>query len=140
MLIGLPLLIAGGLSFWLGVPEENHDTNHLFERLQLTEVALAQKDSLQYGNLFFCKVQIEKDSLPAFLHQLESLETSTGPTEKPIALKLERPWWDPPHKTEGTYWRQPAVTLWSPKGSPGLFYAVAKVDGAGEEPAISNTP
>ena len=134
------MLLAGSLSFWLGVPAESHNTTDLFQLLQLSEVDLVQKDSLQYGNLFFCKIQVEADSLPNFLAQLDTMQMTRGSAEKPIALELERPWWDPPPNTPGLYWRKKAVTIWSPKDYPDIFYAVTKVNGEGEEPSTANRP
>lgn len=138
LLIGFPILCSLALRYGLGVPAEQQDSAELFSTLGLSEVALVERNSLLYGNLFFCRIRVQAESLAPFVGQLEGFEQSQGAPEKPISLKLEREWWNLP-EGEGQYWKNKTVTLWSPLAQPDLFFAVVRLS-AGDEVEVSKTP
>lgn len=126
VLIGLPLLSAIVLSRWLGVPSELNESQPIFTQLGLSEVGLTEQNSLQYGQLFFCRLRVTPDELKKFVDQLQSFETREGKPQRPITLKLERAWWDPDEMAVGTTWSKGPITLWSPQKQPDLFYGAVR--------------
>lgn len=132
-LVGLPLLLATSLRFWIGVPTEVAESGDLFGRLGITGVEVVDANSLQFGKMFFSRFQVEPDSLASFVQQLKGFERTQGLPKKPTILKLDRPWWDPDTKTEGTTWKLDLVTIWSPQDHPDVFYAVVEGEAAGVE-------
>lgn len=122
----IPFAFSLVLTSWMGVPKEEYQAPRLFELLELSEVPLKEMHTLQYGALFFCRLRLEPQAVKPFYDQLEGVETSQGKAEPPIALKLEREWWDPGETEIGTYWRYGPVTLWSPDPHPDLVYAVVR--------------
>lgn len=99
-----------------------------------------EQDSLRFGHLFFCKIRVEPESLAGFRTELSTFQSSVGVARKPISLKLERDWWQPPTDVEGTYWEKDRVTLWSPKDQPDLFYGVVHLGSAGDEVEATKIP
>ena len=140
ILIAIPLLLSTILRFWIGVPTEVAASDQLFERLQIANVEVREANSLQFGKMFFCRFQVEPDSLSTLRTHFEDYEQSVGLPEKPISLKLDRPWWDPDLTVEGTTWHRDLVTVWSPKDHPDLFYAVVEGSSAGDEVEVTKTP
>jgi hypothetical protein len=132
LLLGFPLLLSFGLTQWLGVADEDQPAAGIFERLALNEVPMLEFHSLHYGHLFFARLRLKPEGVKPFYDQLEGKDTSHGRAEPPIALKLEREWWDPKDTDEGTYWRYDNVTLWSPDGHPDLLYGVTREGDANE--------
>lgn len=124
LLLGFPIVLSFALSNWLGVPDEVWKAGPIFERLTLTEVPTLEQHSLNYGNLYFCRLRLKPEGVKPFYAQLEDRETYHGRVEPPIGLKLEREWWDPGETAEGTYFKYGKVTLWSPDGHPDLVYGV----------------
>jgi hypothetical protein len=131
-LLFLPLLLALVLSRWLGTPRETFDGKAVFAQLGLAPVPVAGLHSLAYSKLFFARIRTEPQQRAALLRSLAALRVSRGKADKPIALELERPWWDPPEGVEGTYWRAGGTTVWNPDSLPDLFYAVVLLPGEGD--------
>jgi hypothetical protein len=140
ILFGMPLVAAFGMRMWLGVPTESQEGDEVFVRMDLSPVSLIERESLWFGNLFFCRMRISSDDLALFRQQLEEFETSRGVPEKPISLKLERAWWDPDDKVEGRFFRRSRTTLWTPEEQPDLFYVVVESEPAGVEADASKRP
>ncbi len=99
-------------------------------------MATRRLESLAYNRLFFIRLELEEGPRREFLRSLSEFGVTRGVPEKPISLKLERPWWDPEEKQEGTAWKRGEVTIWNPDNRPDLFYAVLATQKAGgaEEP------
>lgn len=135
LLLGTPLFLAWVLRAWLGVPEEKQSAQAVFQRLGLKPVPLSEHHSLQYGNIFFCRLALSVEGEQAFYSQLSGFVSKEGTPQKPLSLKLERPWWDIDSKLNGTTRTREGVTLWSPAGHSRLIYAT--VEGT-ETPAGGN--
>jgi hypothetical protein len=133
LLLGFPVLLSLALTQWLGVPDETLKARPIFEKLSLNEVPTLEQHSLHYGHLFFARLRLKPEGVKPFYDQLQGMQTSHGRAEPPIALKLEREWWDPSETDEGTFWRFHNVTLWSPDNYPDLIYAVAREGDATED-------
>lgn len=127
MLIGLPFVLALTLATWLGTPRESLDNATVFAQLGLPEVACRQQ-SLAYGELLFVRLDLAPESRVAFLQALAdpAFAVSRGRPQKPIALKLERDWWNPPEKQEGTLWKRDRVAIWNPDSESHAFFAVVE--------------
>lgn len=129
-LLGLPLGLALVLTLWLGTPQEQLSSEAAFAKLGLSPVATRRLESLAYNRLFFVRLEFEEEPRHEFLRSLSQFEVTRGVPEKPISLKLERPWWDPAEKQEGTFWKRGEVTIWNPDNRPDLFYAVLATEKA----------
>jgi hypothetical protein len=124
VLVALPLLLALVLSQWLGTPQEQLDQDYVFSRLEVPRVPATSLNSLAYGQLFFVRLDLTAEARKTFLRSLAGFAVERGLSVKPISLKLERPWWDPPDQEEGTFWKRGEVTIWNPDSQPESFYAV----------------
>lgn len=124
---GLALLLTG----WLGTPQERFTEEETFAKLGLPSVPVRQYESLAYNRLFFVRLELDDAPRRDFLRSLSDFEVTHGVPEKPISLKLERAWWDPPDKQEGTTWKRGEVTVWNPDTRPDLFYAVLATEKTG---------
>ncbi len=124
LLVGLPLLFTLVLLRWLGTPREGFEPSYIFARLSVTPVETVSTHSLAYGNLLFIRLELDEGARKALLPSLSSFQVSRGKAEKPIALKLERAWWNPPEGEQGTLWRNGGVSIWNPDSRPDIFYAV----------------
>ncbi len=126
VLIVLPLVLSGALHWWLGVPDEERKASGIFMLIDRETVPVLESHSLQFEKLFFCRILLKPEGVKPFYDQLGDAEKSVGKAEPPIALKLEREWWDPSETEEGTYYRYQSVTLWSPLSHPDLIYGVVR--------------
>ena len=131
LLLGLPLLSALVLARWLETPRESFPPSEVFSRLGLPEVSTTSMHSLSYGNLFFIRMTLDDEPRKDLLRSLTGFEVSRGEAEKPIALELEREWWSPPRKQQGTTWTREDITVWNPDSEPETFYAVVLQGKAG---------
>ena len=131
VLIGLPLGLALSLSVWLGTPQERLASNETFAKLGLPAVPTRRIESLAYNRLFFVRLEFDEVQGREFLRALSGFVVSRGVPEAPISLKLERPWWDPPARQEGTLWERGEVSVWNPDSRPDVFYAVFATHTAG---------
>ena len=129
-LLGLPLGLVLVLSLWLGTPQEQLPSETAFAKLGLPAVGARRLESLAYNRLFFVRIELDEGPRREFLRSLSEFEVTRGVPQKPISLKLERPWWDPAEKQEGTAWKRGEVTIWNPDNRPDLFYAVLATEKA----------
>lgn len=124
LLVGFPFIGALSMRLWLGVPKEAYPPAELFRQLQVRPVAVSESNALQFGQMFFCKLQLNTQDVPGFVASLNEFERSTGRPVRPISFKLERGWWDVDLSAEGVCWKKPGVTIWSPLDRPEVFYGV----------------
>lgn len=134
ILVIVPIVVSGALHWWLGVPDEETKASGIFMFLDKESVPVLESHSLQFGKLFFCRLLLKPEGVKPFYDQLGETETSVGKAEPPIALKLEREWWDPSESEQGTYYRYGKVTLWSPLAHPDLIYGVVHSGEEGDGP------
>lgn len=130
-LLGLPLILTLGLTLWLGTPKEQVPVQQAFAKLGIPAVPAVRVESLAYNRLFFVRLDLEEGPRRDFLRNLTDFEVSRGVPEKPIALKLERTWWDPPLDQEGMRWTKGDVTVWNADSRPETFYIVLATPVAG---------
>ena len=119
------------LSLWLGTPQEKALPSQVFAKLGLPEFPTERVESLAYNRLFFVRLEFDESARRDFLRALTDFQVGRGVPEKPVSLRLERPWWDPPLESQGTVWSRGDVTVWSPDDRPGLFYVVLATQKAG---------
>lgn len=123
-LLGLPLILTLGLTLWLGTPKEQVPAQQAFAKLGIPAVPAVRVESLAYNRLFFVRLDLEEGPRRDFLRSLTDFEVSRGVPEKPIALKLERTWWNPPLEEAGMRWTKGNVTVWNADPRPEVFYIV----------------
>lgn len=129
VLLLLPLLFAYILSAWLGAPREALQPTAAFSALGVAPVPTESLDSLSYGKMLFVRLKVSGEARTTFLRSLASFTVSRGPAEKPIAFQLQREWWSPPEREDGTSWRKDRISIWNPDSQPSTFYAVVVNDG-----------
>ena len=139
ILVVLPIVLSGALHWWLGVPDEEAQASGIFMFIDKETVPVLESHSLQFEKLFFCRILLKPEGVKPFYDQLSEAEKSVGKAEPPIALKLEREWWDPSETDQGTYFRYGRVTLWSPLDHPDLIYGVVRGPGEGDAPEDAKT-